>query len=73
MAERQLTGKIPRSAIGRLELPPVPQEIIDGLRELGPDLSSLVSDVLDEMGAARTVPASVLRPIYPGARSSAGR
>lgn len=67
MAERQLTGKIARSAIGRLALPPVPPGLIDGLRELGPDLSSLVSDVLDEMAVARTVPASVLRPIYPGA------
>ena len=67
MAERQLTGKIARSAIGQLALPPVPPGLIDGLRELGPDLSSLVSDVLDEMGVARTVPASVLRPIYPGA------
>jgi hypothetical protein len=44
VAERQLTGKIARSAIGRLALPPVPPGLIDGLRELGPDLSSLVSE-----------------------------
>lgn len=67
MSERPLTGKIHRSGIGRLELPPVPRATIDGLRALGPDLSSLVSDVLDEMGMARVVPASTLRPIYPGA------
>ena len=64
MSERRLTGKIHRSNIGRLELPPIPKEIIDGFRALEPDLSSLVSDVLDEMGAARAIPASVLRPIY---------
>lgn len=64
MSERQLTGKIHRSGIGRLELPPVPKEIIDGFRALGADLSSLVSDVLDEMGLAKAVGASVLRPIY---------
>jgi regulator of RNase E activity RraA len=38
---------------------------LDGFRALGGDLSSLVSDVLDEMGVQRTIPASVLRPIYP--------
>ena len=67
MARAAADGKIARSAIGQLALPPVPPGLIDGLRELGPDLSSLVSDVLDEMGVARTVPASVLRPIYPDA------
>ena len=64
MSERQLTGKIYRSGIGRLELPRVPEGIIDGFRELGADLSSLVSDVLDEMGYAKAIGASVLRPIY---------
>ena len=64
MSERQLTGKIHRSGIGRLELPPIPQAIIDGFKALGADLSSLVSDVLDEMGYAKAIGASVLRPIY---------
>jgi regulator of RNase E activity RraA len=67
MSERRLTGKIQRSGIGRLELPPVPNEIIDGFRGLGADLSSLVSDVLDEMGYAKAIGASTLRPIYPQA------
>ena len=65
MSGRRLTGKIHSSAIGRLELPLIPAEIIEGFRALGADLSSLVSDVLDEMGVARTIGASVLRPIYP--------
>jgi 4-hydroxy-4-methyl-2-oxoglutarate aldolase len=64
MSERQLTGKINRAGIGRLELPAIPAEIIDGFRALGADLSSLVSDVLDEMGYAKAIGASVLRPIY---------
>jgi 4-hydroxy-4-methyl-2-oxoglutarate aldolase len=66
MSGRRLTGKIQTSAIGRLELPPIPPEILEGFRSLGADLSSLVSDVLDEMGVARTIGASVLKPIYPG-------
>ncbi|HWA50497.1 MAG TPA: RraA family protein [Dongiaceae bacterium] len=64
MADRQLTGKIHRSGIGLLELPAIPKEIVDGFRALGSDLSSLVSDVLDEMGVAKAIGASVLRPIY---------
>lgn len=67
MSERRLTGKVHRSAIGRLDLPAVPADIIEGFRALGADLSSLVSDVLDELGLAKAVGASVLRPIYPGA------
>lgn len=67
MAERQLTGKIVRSGIGRLDLPPVPKEIIEGFRSLGADASSAVSDALDEIGLAKAVGASVLRPIYPEA------
>jgi regulator of RNase E activity RraA len=67
MTERQLTGKIHPSHIGKLELPEVPDGVIDGFRALGGDLSSLVSDVLDEMGLAKCIGASVLRPIYPGA------
>lgn len=63
----QLTGKIHRSGIGTLTLPDIPQSILEGLKALGPDLSSLVSDVLDEMGVAKTLGASVLRPTYAGA------
>ncbi len=53
MSERQLTGKIQRAGIGRLELPKVRAGIIDGFRALGADASSVVSDVLDEMGYAK--------------------
>jgi regulator of RNase E activity RraA len=64
MSERRLTGKIQASGIGRLDLPKVPDGVIDGFKALGSDLSSLVSDVLDEMGIAKAIGASVLRPIY---------
>ena len=64
MSERKLTGKIHRSGIGRLDLPPIPEGIVEGFRALGADLSSLVSDVLDEMGYAKAIGASVLRPIH---------
>ena len=67
MTEKRLTGKIHRSAIGRLELDTVPAGIIDGFKALGSDLSSLVSDVLDEMGYAKAIGASVIKPIYPAA------
>lgn len=68
MSERPLTGKIARSGIGRLDLPAVPPEILQGFRDLGPDASSVVSDAMDEIGLAKAVGASVLRPIYPEAR-----
>ena len=67
MSDRKLTGKIAPSLIGSLSLPPLPEGLVAGLHALGPDLSSLISDVLDEMDVARVVPASVLKPIYPGA------
>jgi len=67
MSERRLTGKISSSGIGCLDLPEIDPTIIEGFKALGPDLSSLISDVLDEMGYAKSVGASVLRPIYPGA------
>ena len=67
MTHWQLTGKIHASGIGMLDLPPVPEGVIEGFRSLGGDLSSLVSDVLDEMGLAKAIAASVLRPIYPRA------
>jgi 4-hydroxy-4-methyl-2-oxoglutarate aldolase len=66
-AEKELTGKVPREAIRMLELPACPQAIIDGFLTIG-DLSSTVSDAMDEIGLAGVVPASVLRPTFPGAR-----
>lgn len=66
MAERQLTGKIKASAIGRFELPEFPPGLVEGFRALGTDLSSVVSDALDELGISKALSASVLRPIHAG-------
>ncbi|OZI32579.1 dimethylmenaquinone methyltransferase [Bordetella genomosp. 10] len=67
MNEPRLTGKISSSNIGRLSLPEIPPELIEGFRALGADASSVISDALDEAGLMKAVGASVLRPIYGGA------
>jgi 4-hydroxy-4-methyl-2-oxoglutarate aldolase len=65
--EKELTGKVPRDAIRMLEIPRYSDQILEGYRSIG-DLTSTVSDAMDEIGLAGVVPASVLRPTIPGAR-----
>jgi hypothetical protein len=65
--EKELTGKVPREAIRLLDIPRFSDEIIHGFSGIG-DLTSTVSDAMDEIGLAGVVPASVLRPTIPGAR-----
>ncbi|HYL89315.1 MAG TPA: RraA family protein [Burkholderiales bacterium] len=60
-------GKLNPGAIGRMELPRLEPELLDGFRALG-DLTGTTSDALDECGIAATVPASILRPTDPAAR-----
>ena len=60
-------GKLAPDAFGMLELPDLPRELIAGFQAL-PDLTGTTSDVMDELGIAGAVPASVLRPNDPGAR-----
>src|SRR3974390_1618382 len=60
-------GILPADAIGRLELPIIPPDIIAGFRAL-PDLTGLSSDAMDELGVVGVMPASVLKPIDPEAR-----
>ena len=45
----------------------VSDELLEAFRNLG-DLTGTVSDVLDQLGIAGAVPASILRPSDPGAR-----
>ena len=45
----------------------VAQDTLEGFRNLG-DLTGTVSDVLDQLGIAGAVPASILRPSDPAAR-----
>lgn len=59
--EKKLTGKVPRDAIRMLDIPRVPQSVIDGFLSLG-DMTSTVSDAMDEIGLFGVVPSSKLRP-----------
>lgn len=67
MAEKKLTGKIPRERIRLMETPRPPKGILEGYRALG-DASGLISDVMDELGITGVVGASVLKPTIAGAR-----
>jgi regulator of RNase E activity RraA len=65
--EKKLTGKIPRTSIGTLELQRLPRDLMEAYRALG-DLSGIVSDACDELGISCGVPAAILRPTDPKAR-----
>lgn len=66
-SEKKLTGKVPRDAIRMLDIPRVPRATIDAFLSLG-DMTSTVSDAMDEIGLYGVVPASRLRPTITGAR-----
>ena len=67
MAEKKTLGKLPRDAIRMLELPRVPQDILEGYKALV-DLTGTVSDVMDELGIVGVVPACALPPVNTGTR-----
>ena len=67
MAEKKLTGKIPRERIRMMETPPPPEGIIEGFRALA-HATGIVSDVMDELGIMGVIGASVLKPTIAGAR-----
>jgi regulator of RNase E activity RraA len=60
-------GKLKPEAFGRMELPRLPKEVLEGYRALG-DLTGTVSDAMDQLGVAGAVPGSTLRPTDPSAR-----
>jgi regulator of RNase E activity RraA len=64
---KQILGKLAPDAIGMLDLPVIAADIIAGYRAL-PDLTGMVSDVLDELGIIGAIPASVLKPVDAKAR-----
>lgn len=66
-SEKKLTGRVPRDAIRRLELPRLPAAVLEGYRALS-DLTGSVSDAMDNLGLFGTIPASVLAPTLPGSR-----
>ncbi len=59
--------KLAPGAIGMLELPGLPGDLLEGYRAL-PDLTGMASDAMDELGIVGVIPASVLRPTDPKAR-----
>jgi regulator of RNase E activity RraA len=66
MAKR-LLGKLRPEAVGTLELPRLPKQVLEGFRALG-DLTGTTSDAMDLLGIAGAVPGSLLRPTDPRAR-----
>ncbi len=64
---KQALGKLPADAFGMLELPALPDGVVDGFRALG-DLTGMASDAMDELGIVGAIPSSVLKPTDPKAR-----
>jgi 4-hydroxy-4-methyl-2-oxoglutarate aldolase len=64
---KQTLGKLPPGAFGTLDLPVLPNDILDGYRALH-DLTGIASDAMDELCIVGAVPAAVLRPNDPKAR-----
>jgi regulator of RNase E activity RraA len=60
-------GRLPREAIRLMQLPRLPQDILEGYRRLV-DLTGTVSDAMDELGIVGVVPAYVLPPVSAGKR-----
>ena len=58
---KQTLGKLPGEAFGMLDLPALPQDVLDGYRAL-PDLTGIASDAMDELGIVGAVPAALLAP-----------
>lgn len=67
MTDKKLTGKIARERIRLMEVPRPAQALIDGFKALGGDASSIVSDIMDELGIVGVVPASQFVPTIAGA------
>ena len=60
-------GRLPREAIRLLELPRLPNDIIEGYKVLV-DLTGTISDAMDELGIVGVIPAYVLPPVSAGKR-----
>lgn len=62
----KLTGKISPDRIRLLRTPRPPQGLIEGFQRLA-DATSVVSDIMDELGITGVIGASVLAPTLPSA------
>ena len=64
---RRPLGRFPRGTVRRAELPAADPSLVAGLSALV-DLTATISDVLDALGIAAAVPATILGPAVPGSR-----
>lgn len=67
--ENRLMGLIPPERIKTADVPRPSQEIIDAFYEME-GLTPTISDILDSLGVKGAIPASSLRPVIPGKKSS---
>ena len=67
MPEKKTLGRLAREAIRALEIPRLPQDLIEGFGALV-DLTGTLSDAMDELGIVGVVPAYVLPPVSTGTR-----
>src|SRR3954462_1892551 len=67
MADKKTLGRLPREAIRMLELPRLPQDVVDSFKALV-DLTGTISDAMDELGIVGVVPACDLPPVNTGTR-----
>lgn len=64
---RRTLGKLPDTAFGCFDLPPIDPSVIQGYREL-PDLTGMISDAMDLHGLIGAIAATDLRPSLPTRR-----
>lgn len=62
----KLTGKISPDRIRMMRTPRPPQGLIEGFKRIG-DATSVISDIMDELGITGAIGASVLKPTLPTA------
>ena len=66
MSDKKLTGKIARERIRLMQVPRPPESLVERFKSLG-DASSIVSDIMDELGIVGALPASQFVPTMAGA------
>jgi regulator of RNase E activity RraA len=67
MSTKTTLGRLPRETIRVLELPRLPEDVLEGYKALV-DLTGTISDALDELGIVGVVPACMLPPVNIGTR-----
>jgi len=65
VSDKKLTGKIARERIRLMQVPRPPEGLVERFKSLG-DASSIVSDIMDELGIVGALPASQFVPTIAG-------